>query len=234
MKVLTKILNVIVIIFVIIGIYSTINFIVERNKPQIDYNYRVDSLQNIIEQKERLLEENDSLLEIAEVETNKYYKLWQERKVHVNQLKKQLKESQNQNKVKNLPLDEMVAYIIDYFDTDTTQAQIMQNNDSIYVVVTPKLMSDIGVTIAEHQDNLKMLEAYQAQVYVCDTLVDKLINENNILTASKEFLEDINKELKQKEKEVLQQHKEEVKKLKFQRNIIAIAEGVAIILLIAL
>ena len=51
MKVLTKILNALVVIFVVIGIVSTVYYVREYFKPQIDYYQTVDSLQNELSSK---------------------------------------------------------------------------------------------------------------------------------------------------------------------------------------
>ena len=231
MKILTKILNVLVVVFTIIGIVSTIYFVREFSKPQIDYNSKIDSLTNVIIDKNVKLNLMNANLDIAKSETTQYYDLWQKEKRNVEKVKA---EKSEQNKVKDLPIDEMIKYILDYFETDTTQANLIKDGDSIYVVVKPKLMNQIGNTIAEHRDDLKLLEAYEIQIATSDSLVAKLINENNLLASKSELLEEINKDLTTKEglyKGEIENKANLVKKVKLQRNV---AGGVAAVFLVLL
>jgi hypothetical protein len=231
MKVLTKLLNVLVIIFVVIGIASTIYYVGDYFKPQIDYYQIVDSLNDQLVQNKQQLANVDSVLKVIQQEQLIKEQKWQKEKEN---LVSQLQANQNQNKVKELPLNEMVEYVLDYYNTDTTEAKIVQEGDSIVILVTPKLIHSIGLTIAENRDNLRKLQAYKTYVISSDSLIDGLKAENRQLTLRGVTLESINKDLESinsENKGVIEGKDALIKKVKLQRNLIAVGGAVIIVLL---
>ena len=230
MKILTNILNFFAIILVILGIVFVIQ--------QVDYyNHRddvdskdkqIDSLDRIVTEKSKLLHAVNKDLFTAQSETNKYRELW------LTAREKLKVEKAKQEQVKNLPVDEMLEYILDYFDTDTTSAQLIQNGDTIYVIMQPKLVHDIGVTIAKYEDNLELLDSYDIYISVSDSLINKLEIENKSLRESNSLLSDINTDLKDQNnmyKTSREEKEKQIKRLKLQRNIIGIGSVVLIVLI---
>lgn len=232
MKILTKILNALVVIFVVIGIVSTVYYIREYFKPQIDYYQIVDSLQNELVQKHQQLEVANFEYDKIKQERIKAEKAWLKEKEI---LQSKLSANQEEKAVSNLPLDEMLRYILDYYNTDTTEANIIQDGDSIVIMVTPKLIHSVGLTIAENKDNIKKLEAYHSYVTSSDSLIDRLSEENGQLVLKNTILEDINKNLESintVNKDVIDSKDAEIKKYKLQRNIIAVGSVVVVVLLV--
>ena len=233
MKVLTKILNALVVIFVVIGIVSTVYYVREYFKPQIDYYQIVDSLQNELSSKTiQLTTINTELDKIKQERLNSEQK-WQKEKEN---LLRKVAEQANQDKIKELPLDEMLQYILDYYNTDSTEAKIVQDGDSIVIMVTPKLIHSIGLTLAENRDNLDKLEAYKVYIQTSDSLINTLRLENNQLTLKSVTLESINKDLESinaVNKDVIDSKDTDIMKYKFQRNVIAVG-GIAVIILLAI
>ena len=130
----------------------------------------------------------------------------------------------------------MLQYILDYYNTDSTEAKIVQDGDSIVIMVTPKLIHSIGMTLAENRDNLDKLEAYKVYVQTSDSLINTLRLENNQLTLKSVTLESINKDLESinaVNKDVIESKDTDIKKYKFQRNVIAVG-GIAVIILLAI
>lgn len=231
MKVLTKILNALVIIFVVVGIVSTLYYVRECFKPQIDYYQIVDSLQNELSSKTlQLTAINTEIDKIKQERLNSEQK-WQKEKEN---LLRKVAEQANQDKVRELPLDEMLQYILDYYNTDSTEAKIVQDGDSIVIMVTPKLIHSIGLTLAENRDNLEKLDAYKVYVQTSDSLINTLRLENDKLTLKSITLESINKDLESinaVNKDVIDSKDTDIKKYKFQRNVIAVGGAVIIVLL---
>ena len=232
MKILTNILNFIVVILVIVGIVSVICLFTKYSpfKPRLDNSGVIDSLNQEIALKDVKIANIEDQYNFATNELTKYYSLWQKEKEHVKSLKA---EKSHQNQVKNLGIDEMLAYVLDYYNTDTTEAKLIQQGDSVYVIVTPKLINQVGNTIAEHQDNLELLEALECQVSLCDSTVNYLMDSNRLLSDKINLMSDIRADLEQRQKEYQEMYETQIKKLKFQRNVMAVG-GVILVILVAL
>ena len=230
MKILTNILNFFAVILVILGIVFIIQQVGNyKHRNDIDpKDEQIDSLDRIVTEKSKLLHAVNKDLFTAQSETNKYRELWLT-------VRKKLKaEKANQERVKNLCADEMLEYILDYFNTDTTSAQLIQDGDTIYVIMQPKLVHDIGVTIAKYEDNLELLDSYDIYISVSDSLINKLEIENKSLRESNSLLSDINTDLKDQNnmyKTSREEKEKQIKRLKLQRNIIGIGSVVLIVLI---
>lgn len=236
MKILTSILNILAVLFIIIGIGSSIywgNEWVHRN--DIDpMDEQIDSLQDKIDRKDVLLQSITDELNNERIKTTKFKELWSTERSKLRDLLAERK--RNQNKVKNLPIDEMLDYILDYFNSDTTNAQLLSKGDSVYIIMTPKLVDTIGQTIAQHQDNLELIDAYEIQVSLSDSLIHQLEAENVLLELRNSTLDDINNDLTEQNemyKTSRAEKDKQIKRLKFQRTIIGIG-GVVLIILVAL
>jgi hypothetical protein len=234
MKIITKILNVLLVIFVIIGIASSIYWVNEyRHRNDIDpRDMVIDSLQSELTVKGELYELRGDSLFTANQQTIKYTELWH---VANTNLKKAKVENLKLKEVENLPIDKMLEYILDYFNSDTTDAQLIQDGDSIYVVIQPRLIDSIGTTIARYEDNLELLEAYEIQIITSNNLINNMIEEKGLLLRQVSLLEDINNDLENQNdmyKTSRAEKEKQIKRLKFQRTFIGVAGTVCIVLLL--
>lgn len=235
MRILIKILNILAVLFVIIGIASSIYWINEfRHRNDIDPKDQViDSLQYSIDTKVQHLESITETLNTQREQTAKYKDLWQKANVNLRKVKE---ENTQLKKVENLPIDEMLTYILEYFNSDTTDATLVQQGDSIFVVMQPRLIDSVGMTIAKYQDNIKLLDAYEIQISTANDLIDNLELEKSILTDKYVTLEDIHKDvLEQNDMYKISniEKDKQIKRLKFQRVLIGVG-GVILIVLVAL
>jgi hypothetical protein len=217
---------------VVIGIGSSIYFIRDYFEPHIDYEGQLDSLNAIIAQKEAKISDLSNDIIKAEQSTNQYKIQWEKAK---KDLALQKAANQNQDKVKELPLDEMVKYILEYYDTDSTSAKITQVDSVTLISVTPKLINNVGNTIAELRDNLELLEAYEVSLTLADSLIVKQELNIGLLNDKVKQLESVNNDYKNKDavnNGVIEGKDAEIKKYKFQRNVAG--AGAIIIFIIAL
>lgn len=216
MKILTKILNVLVIIFVVIGIVSTVYSVRGYLKPQIDYYQIVDSLQSELSSKYLQLKlTSDSINEIRQLRIADQEKY--------NQDKKNLIQSftSNQEKVKGLPLTEMVQYILDYFGS--TEAEIIQKGDTVLVIMSPNLVNAIGTDLAVHRDNLEKLQAVEIVLQSADNLIKKFNQEVTLLERKISTQENIINNLSEQNElkdETIKSKDKEIRKYKIQRVLI--------------
>jgi hypothetical protein len=235
MKVVTKILNILFVAFFLIGIASTICFIVdlkpsEQRSPYLD---TIDSLNTEIGLKRLKLTHIQDSLDIVIQQSDKYYTQWQKEKRNLANEKARRKE---QNKVKDLTIEQLLKYITDYYNTDSTEVAIVNDGDSIMVMVTPKLVKQVGGTIAEYRDNLELLKAYEIEITIADSLIESMTLQTDLLESKVDFLEDVTKDLNSKVDMLDKQlglSKEEASKFKKQRNITGIV-GIVLIVLVAL
>lgn len=232
MRILTNILNFIFVVLVVIGIVSVIGLFTKYSpfKPRLDNSGAIDSLNNEIALKDVKIADIDNQYNLTVNELSKYYSLWQKEKEHVKSLKA---EKSHQNQVKNLGIDEMLAYVLDYYNTDTTEARMINEGDSVYVIVTPKLINQVGNTIAEHRDNLELLEALECQVSLCDSTVNYMMSQNGLLLEKIDLMDESITNLEQRQKEYQEMYDKQIKKLKFQRNIVAVG-GIILVIIVAL
>jgi hypothetical protein len=234
MKIIIKILNILLIIFVIIGIASCIYWVNEyRHRNDIDpRDMVIDSLQSELAIKGELYELRGDSLFTANQQTIKYTELWH---VANTNLKKAKVENLKLKEVENLPIDKMLEYILDYFNSDTTDAQLIQDGDSIFIVMQPRLIDSIGTTIAQYEDNLELLEAYEIQIITSNNLINNMIEEKGLLLRQVSLLEDINNDLENQNdmyKTSRAEKEKQIKRLKFQRTFIGVAGTVCIVLLL--
>lgn len=233
MKIFTKILNWLAVIIFIVGI-ACIIYVINDISYKDDFTRNkliIDSLDRNIQLKTEHIIDLNVKLSIVEGDKLMYKELWQ--KANVN-LKKAKEENTQLKEVKNLPTDKLIEYILDYFNSDATDATLVQEGDSIYVVLKPYLMDSIGQTIAKYEDNLDLLEAYDVQITTSNDLINSLTKENELLVAKTIKLDEINNDLLNQNnmyKTTRKLHEKQIKRLKYQRTIIGVA-GVVLVVLI--
>ena len=228
MKILTKILNILFVIFVIIGIASSVYWVNEfRHRNDIDpKDVIIDSLDKEISVKMEYIIDIEYQLAVANVKTNEYREKWQKAKnVSVKKV--------TEEKVKNLGnIDEKATFLKNNLGVDSPDVVI--NGEE--VTLTETAVDSVNMTIARYRDNLELLKACQIQVDVASDYIDALAKENALLVEKCNALEDVNKDLsEQKElyEEDQEQKEKKIRNLKLQRNIGGVA-AVALIVLIAL
>jgi phosphopantothenate synthetase len=226
MKIITKILNILVILLVTIGIASSVYWIKEwKHRNDINpQNAIIDSLEQTITQKDTILQSLTEKIKNQKEQTNQYKEKWENVKIE------QQKTLQN---VQKFSTDELIKYITEYFNFDTIS---IQKKDSLYIIMRPALIDSIGQTIAKYEDNLKLLEAYEIKITTSNNLINSLEVENLLLERQNEQLQSINDDLKTQNEmyKINEQEKDkQIKKLKFQRTMITIG-GIVIIILVAL
>jgi hypothetical protein len=229
MKVITKLLNYIVVILVVMGIIYSVSLIKGYFEPHIDYNGQIDSLNREIALKEAKINLiNDSLF-AAKQTTNEYKDKWQKAKQNLANLKA---ENQNQDKVKDLPLDEMLKYILDYYGVDSSEARIVESNDTIVVIINPQIVDKVGNTIAELKDKNELIEVYENNTLLSDSLIRSQDIQIELLESKTVTLETVISDYKLKDAAnmgLIDAKNAEIKKYKLQRNV---AGGVAIVILV--
>jgi hypothetical protein len=229
MKVITKLLNYIVVILVVMGIIYSVSLIKGYFEPHIDYNGQIDSLNREIALKEAKINLiNDSLF-AAKQTTNEYKDKWQKAKQNLANLKA---ENQNQDKVKDLPLDEMLRYILDYYGVDSSEARIVESNDTIVVIINPQIVDKVGNTIAELKDKNELIEVYENNTLLSDSLIRSQDIQIELLESKTVTLETVISDYKLKDAAnmgLIDAKNAEIKKYKLQRNV---AGGVAIVILV--
>jgi hypothetical protein len=229
MKVITKLLNYIVVILVVMGIIYSVSLIKGYFEPHIDYNGQIDSLNREIALKEAKINLiNDSLF-AAKQTTNEYKDKWQKAKQNLANLKA---ENQNQDKVKDLPLDEMLRYILDYYGVDSSEARIVESNDTIVVIIKPQVVDKVGNTIAELKDKNELIEVYENNTLLSDSLIRSQDIQIELLESKTVTLETVISDYKLKDAAnmgLIDAKNAEIKKYKLQRNV---AGGVAIVILV--
>ena len=182
-----------------------------------NYIQAIDSLQTELSSKTLQLNLiNDSLKEVRQARIEDQERYDKEKKKLIQNFNK------NKEKVKGLPLTDMVQYILDFYGS--TEAKIVQKGDTVLVIISPELVNNIGNTIADYKDNLEKLEAVQIILNAADDLIEKYkqevpLLERKILT-QEEIIKNIQAQNKIKD-EVLNSKNKEIKKYKLQRTLIA-------------
>lgn len=204
-----------IIFIIIIGVTIWYSITWLRQK-KTDYTQEIDSLKTELSSKYLQLKlTSDSINEIRQLRIADQEKY--------NQDKKNLIQSftSNQEKVKGLPLTEMVQYILDYFGS--TEAEIIQKGDTVLVIMSPNLVNAIGTDLAVHRDNLEKLQAVEIVLQSADNLIKKFNQEVLLLERKISTQEDIINNLVEQNKlkdETIKSKDKEIRKYKIQRVLI--------------
>ena len=236
MKILTKILNILVIIFVCIGIYATWGYFFKYKPLEEDYNRAKQ------ENKELSIRQDSKNRKIIDLQTDIYVKdvKIKERENTINSLRDdsdKIEDSYNNEieELKNITLEEAVEIILDYYNVDGSNATIINYQDSIQIAFKPLLVHRWTYTLAKLESRNMEVSALQNQVLEYDSLIydyqDKvqLLEKQDSLTNENYNLE---KEKNGKLQEIIENRNQKIKSLKIQRNAAGIIVGVVIVLAI--
>lgn len=204
-----------IIFIIIIGVTIWyVTFWLRQKKT--DYTQEIDSLKTELSSKYLQLKlTSDSINEIRQLRIADQEKY--------NQDKKNLIQSftSNQEKVKGLPLTEMVQYILDYFGS--TEAEIIQKGDTVLVIMSPNLVNAIGTDLAIHRDNLEKLQAVEMALQSADNLINKFNQEVPLLERkiyTQEYIINNLSEQNELKDETIKSKDKEIRKYKIQRVLI--------------
>lgn len=204
-----------IILVIIIGITIWyVTFWLRQEKT--DYTQEIDSLKTELSSKYLQLKlTSDSINEIRQLRIADQEKYNQDKKILIQSF------TSNQEKVKGLPLTEMVQYILDYFGS--TEAEIIQKGDTVLVIMSPNLVNAIGTDLAIHRDNLEKLQAVEMALQSADNLINKFNQEVPLLERKISIQEDIINNLSEQnglKDETIKSKDKEIRKYKIQRALI--------------
>jgi hypothetical protein len=223
MKILTKLLNLIVVILVAIGIFSIVYFFV-KIKPQN-------------EEYEKVLEENSSLQYRIDIEIDKNIKLdyaifeaneiIKERENTISNLKDEneriIAETNKQiEELKDQSLEQIVELIKSHYGITNSDIEIKTINDSIKIVIKPRLCREWATSLTKLESAQIRLKTYKNQVLAYDSLVNDYKYEIDLLEQKDSIYADIvnmEQEKNSNFQKLLDNRNKMIKSLKVQRGI---------------
>lgn len=197
------------------------------HQEKIDYARQIDSLNIELSGKtEQLKLISDSIKEIRQLRIADQVKYNKEKNNLIRSF------TNNQEKVKGLPLTDIVQYIRDYFGT--TEAEIIQKGDTVLVIMSPNLVNAIGTDLAIHRDNLEKLQALEITLQAADNLINKFNQEIPLLEQKISIQEGIINNLTDQnglKDEIINSKDKEIWKYKIQRALIVSGSVIGFVLI---
>ena len=236
MKILTKILNLLAVILVVIGIISVIGYFFKYKPLKMNYEKLLKENRELSYQQE-VNQDRISKLDYKVFEKNEIIK---ERESTITSLRDDLdKATKNYEdkieKLQNITLEEAVSIILDYYNVSDDNAEIIMHDNVVQIAFKPRLVKMIPMTLAKVESQSERLSVYENQVLEYDSLVvdykDKIqmLEERDSLNANNYELEkDKNINLQT----IIDNRNQKIKSLKIQRNSLGIITGVVIVLAI--
>ena len=233
MKVLSKILNFVVVILVCIGIYATAYYFTAHQEWKEEYK----ELQERQNELNKIIDNNHKKLISLRNEINTKDKEIKQSENNIDSLKGVIEtiiadHKQEIEELENYTLEEALTYILDYYDTDSTEAFITVQNDSILVTIRPRLIHEWTYTIEKLKSRDVEVSGYRKQISEYDILVDRLTHKVGLLesrdslhVSTIDALDDKNNMFQK----LIENRDKQIKSLKIQRNV---AGGVAIAVII--
>ena len=233
MKVVTRILNIILGIFFIIGVYSTVMYFVKVRPLQDDYtkqleknyamevqqdanNRAVNELEYSLYAKDKIiLERNDRISEMAN---------------EIDEANKREKEAFK--KLQNLSLEELIDFISNYYGISPSDIEVIAHNNEIRITFKEPLVRQVVNTITKLEYVTTELNLYkdQSKEYEClmESYIDKieLINRRDSLNVDNLRLE---KEQNTGLENIIDNRNRRIKSLTTQRTILG---GVVVVVLV--
>jgi len=236
MKIITKILNALLIILVLSGILFPILYFntVHNNKLQYEQLTQVnDSLNNNIKSLEtdkKVLK--DSLI-IKDAEINY-------RKEKISELAKEnskpkIKLEDRLRELSDMSLEQILNLLRDYYNTDSTEIFITTSNNTILVTIQPRLAREWANTITKLESRNIEVSGYKKQVLEYDLLITGYESKIGMLDSINVLNEGIIKQEREKNanfKELLDNRNKKIKTLKLERNAAGVIVAVVIVLAI--
>jgi len=233
MKILSKILNFVVVIFVCIGIYATAYYFTKHQEWKKEY----EELQEKQENLNKVIDNNNKKLLSLRNEINIKDKEIEQSENNIDSLKGVIEtiiadHKQEIEELENYTLEEALTYILDYYDTDSTEAFITVQNDSILVTIRPRLIHEWTYTIEKLKSRDIEVSGYRKQISEYDALADRLMHKVDLLetrdslnVSTIDALDDKNNMFQK----LIKNRDKQIKNLKIQRNVVG---GVAIVVII--
>ena len=236
MKILTKILNVLLVVLVLSGILFPILYFrtIKVNKNQYEQLTSINDSLNISIKKEESIKKilKDSLV-IKDAEINyRNERIFDLKAENVN-LKKKLEDRLNE--LSDMDLEEILNLLRDYYSTDSTEIKITTQDNIITVSVQPRLIREWANTLTKLESRNTELLSYQKQVSEYELLVCGYESKIDVLDS----INVINENIIEKEREkntnfenLLENRNQKIQSLKIQRNTAGIIVAVVIVLAI--
>ena len=233
MKILSKILNFVVVIFVCIGIYATAYYFTAHQEWKQEYK----EIQEQQEELNKIIDNNHKKLSSLRNEINTKDKEIEQSENNIDSLKGVIEtiiadHKQEIEELENYTLEEALTYILDYYDTDSTEAFITVQNDSILVTIRPRLIHEWTYTIEKLKSRDIEVSGYRKQISEYDALADRLMHKVDLLetrdslnVSTIDALDDKNNMFQK----LIKNRDKQIKNLKIQRNVVG---GVAIVVII--
>jgi len=234
MKILTKILNVLIVVLVISGIVFPIYHFIYAKAEKMNY--------------EILKEKNNELSYAQDVNQKKIINLQtdihlkditiQEREASISSLRDDIDDIRKDyekkiEELKDITLEEAIDIIINYYGYTTEDVEIIKRDNDILVSFKPSLVHEWTYTLAELDSRTVELKNYQNQVIQYDSLmcdyIDKIVlmeEKDSLLNGVYELEVEKNSNLN----EIIANRNKKIKSIKLQRNGMGILVGVVIVL----
>lgn len=225
-----KIFNFIIRIVAVIGIAAVIYLFTVNNDINNDYNIAIEHnimLDSIIGSNDKeIILLKDFVLDQDKIIESKNFNIASLELYIVNNAKETEKKIEE---LSNLSLEDVLAYILSYYETDSTEAEIIMHENGLQVIIKPRLIYEWSYTITK-------LESVNIELSVCKNQINeyKLMTEafkNKISIMAQVDSLRINSMEKSEEKntglqKIIDNRNKKIKSITMQRNIVL---GVAVI-----
>jgi hypothetical protein len=199
----------------------------EKHSELVQKKHRLDS---IIQNNDKTINILRDSIEVKEAEIRYSEERIGELETDIYNLKKKHKEKLQE--LEDYTLEQVLDYILDYYDTDSTEACIRTTDKGIEIVIQPRLVYEWTYTIEklESTSNELILTKNKASEYsiLTEDLKDKinlLEGRDSVMVNSLETAQEKNGVLQQ----LIENRDKRIKQIKTQRNIVA---GVAVIIIV--
>jgi len=234
MKIITKILNIVVVLLVVWGVFCGVYYFYVIKPQKVYY--------------QELKEENSKLKYAQDVNKKKIINLQtdihlkditiQEREATINSLRDDIDDihkdyEQKIEELKDITLEEAIDIIISYYGYTSEDVEIITHNNEIRVSFKPSLVHEIPKTLVELESRNTELSVYKNQVIEYDSIICDYIDKINLME-EQDSLQFANYELEVEKNsnlnKIITDRNNKIKSLKLQRNGAGIIIGIVIVL----
>ena len=236
MKILTKILNILLVVFVISGIVFPILYFnsIKVNKNQYEQLTSAnDSLNTFIKKEESIKKILKDSLIIKDAEINHHKERISELKMENANLQKKLEDRLDE--LSDMNLEEILNLLREYYDTDSTEIKIATHDSIITVSVQPRLIRLWANDFTMLESKTTEILGYQKQVSEYELLVYDYESKIDLQDSINVVNENIIKKEREKNtnfQNIIDNRNKKIKSLKIQRNAAGVIVAIVIILAI--
>lgn len=231
MKVITKILNVLLVILVVSGVVFPILYFTSISKNNVKYDDLLSKNTQLTEQIEtnnyNLLILKDSIA-IKNAEINYSNERIHEQQNYIKSLESKLQE--DLDNLTNMSLEEVLDYILNYYGTNN--AELITHNNTLQVVIQEPLVREWSNTITKLESrNIEVL-GYKDQVNNYETIMDQYIGKIDLLEQSDSLLRnslDLEQEKNTNFQNIIDNRNKKIKSLKIQLGTVG---GIAVVIIV--